>query len=86
MAATFALLAVAMAFLCMVVLVGLVGNAVQNFRYVTDRTDADKTQQRIIVSMLAIAGFILLLCAAYVVLYTTVFFSRFTRLSSRRQQ
>lgn len=85
MAATFALIAVTMAFLFMVVLVGLSGNAVLNFRYAVDRTDAGKTQEKLQISMLAIANFIMLICVAYFVLYITVLFSRFTRLSSRRR-
>jgi hypothetical protein len=83
-AATFALLAVTLAFFFTIVLIGLSGNSIQNYLYITTHTDAEKIQNRLLIAILSIALFIMMLCITFFITYIRVFFSSRTRLSSRR--
>lgn len=83
-AATFALATVILAFLFSIVLVGLIGNAVQLTLYTTDRTDAEKTQDKILITILSISSFMVMLCIIFFIMYIHVFFSPSTRQSTRR--
>lgn len=82
-AATFALLAVALAFCFTIVLIGLTGNSIQNFFYKSDLTDADRIQNKLLIGILSIAVFIILLCLTFFIMYIRVFFSSSTRQSIR---
>jgi uncharacterized BrkB/YihY/UPF0761 family membrane protein len=83
-AATFALLAVTLAFFFTIVLIGLMGNAIQNNLYITDLTDADKIQNKLLIAILSIALFIMTLCTIFFIMYIRVFFSSSARQLSRR--
>jgi uncharacterized BrkB/YihY/UPF0761 family membrane protein len=83
-AATFALLAVILAFFFIIVLVGLIGNAVQNNLYTTNLTDAEKTQDKLLIAILSIALFMMVLCIIFFIMYVRVFFSPLTRQSTTR--
>ncbi|CAF1204340.1 unnamed protein product [Adineta ricciae] len=52
-ASTSALIAVTLAFFLMIVLVGLTGNTVQTNLYLTNVTDADKIQHKLLIAMLS---------------------------------
>jgi len=83
-AATFALLAVTLAFFFTIVLVGLIGNAVHNNLYITNRTDAEDTQNKLLIAILSIGLFMMILCVIFFIMYVQVFFSARTRQSIRR--
>lgn len=83
-AATFALIAVALAFLFTITLVGLIGNWVQNNRSITNRTDTEEIQYRLLIGILAIGLFIMILCMIFFLMYIEVFFSSSTRQWTRR--
>jgi Na+/alanine symporter len=82
-AATFALLAVTFALFFTIVLVGLIGNAVQKNMHMTDLTETEKTQYKLLITILAIASFNMIYCMLFFVMYIRVFFSSSTRQSSR---
>ena len=74
-ASTAALVAVTLAFFLMVVLVGLTGNTVQTNFYLTNVSDADKIQQKLVIAMLSVGSFVVVLCIIFFLLYSRVFFS-----------
>lgn len=75
-AATFALIAVGLAFLFTIVLVGLTANALQlNANLYTQ-------QHRLVIAILSIALFILTQCLAYMFIYAGVFVSFAARVAS----
>jgi ABC-type Fe3+ transport system permease subunit len=78
-AAKFALLAVTLAFCFLIVLIGLIGNAIQNNQYMSDRTDADNVQNKLLIAIISIAIFILILCIIFFIMFIRVFFSPSTR-------
>lgn len=82
-AATFALLAVTLAFFFTIVLIGLAGNSIQNNFYMTNSTDADKVQNKILIAILSIASVIMILCITFFIIYIRVFFSSSTRQSNK---
>lgn len=82
--ATFALVAVTLAFLFLIVLIGLIGNAIQNNLYANDRTDADKIQNRLLIAILAIACALMLFSIVFFILYIRVYFSSTIRPSVSR--
>jgi len=83
-AATFALLAVTLAFFFTIVLVGLIGNTVHNNLYITNRTDAEDTQNKLLIAILSIGLFMMILSIIFFIMYVQVFFSARTRQSIRR--
>lgn len=69
----------------MIVLIGLIGNTFQTYRYVTDRTDIDKLQEKLLIAILALAAFVVILCLIYFILYIRVFLSLSTRSTQKYQ-
>lgn len=82
--ATFALVAVTLAFLFLIVLIGLIGNAIQNNLYANDRTDADKIQNRLLIAILSIASALIIFCIMFFIIYMRVYFSSSIRPSVSR--
>lgn len=78
-AATFALLAVTLAFLFMIVLVGLIGNTVQTYIRLTEPVDTDPTQFKLLIAILSIGAFVIVLCMIFFLMYGRVFFARSAR-------
>ena len=74
-ASTSALIAVTLAFFLMIVLVGLTGNTVQTNLYLTNVTDADKIQHKLLIAMLSVGSFVVVLCIIFFLLFSRVFFS-----------
>jgi hypothetical protein len=68
----------------MIVLIGLIGNAIQNNLYANSSVDADKVQNKLLIAMISIAAAIVLLCMIFFVMFIRVFFSPATRPSNRR--
>ena len=83
-AATFALIAVTLAFCFMIVLIGLIGNAIQNNLYVNSTVDADKVQNKLLIAMISISAAIVLLCMIFFAMFISVCFSPATRPSNKR--
>jgi hypothetical protein len=77
-AATFALLAVILAFFFSIVLVGLSANAVQLDQYFGDSI-LNRNQYKLMIAILSLAAFNITLCLAFFIMYITVFFSSPTR-------
>ncbi|UJR16101.1 hypothetical protein I4U23_003013 [Adineta vaga] len=75
-AATFALIAVTLAFFFTIVLIGLSANSVQR------NQDLYPIQYKLIIAILSIALFILTQCIIFFMIYISVFFSSETRISS----
>ncbi|CAF0841822.1 unnamed protein product [Adineta ricciae] len=75
-AATFALIAVTLAFFFTIILVGLTANSIQRDQDLYDM------QRRLIIAILSIALFILTQCLIFFLMYISVFFSSATRISS----
>ncbi|CAF0912815.1 unnamed protein product [Rotaria sp. Silwood1] len=78
-AATSALLAVTLAFLFTIVLVGLAGNSVQNNLSKTDRTNVEKVQDKLLIAILSLAVLVMILCMIFFIMYTKVLFSSSTQ-------
>ncbi|CAF2634777.1 unnamed protein product [Rotaria sp. Silwood2] len=76
--ATFALLAVILAFFFTIVLVGLAGNSVQNNLSKTERTNVEQIQDKLLIAILSIALLIITLCMTFFTMYTKVLFSSST--------
>jgi hypothetical protein len=81
-AATFALIAVTLAFFFAIVLIGLTGNAIQIYQNPAFSTGLETTQYKLIIAILSIAAFILTQCIVFFIMYITVFFSSSTRRST----
>ena len=81
----FALSAVILAFFFTIVLVGLTGNSIQlNSRPVTKRTNAEETQYKLLIAILAMALFVMILYMIFFIIYIRVFVSLSTRRSTKR--
>ncbi|CAF1076850.1 unnamed protein product [Rotaria sordida] len=78
-AATFALLAVILAFFFTIVLIGLAGNSVQNNLSKTERTSAEEVQHKLLIAILSIALFIMILCIIFFAMYIKVLLSSSVR-------
>lgn len=81
-AATFALAAVTLAFFFLIILIGLIGNAIQNNLYANDRTDVDNIQNKLLIAIISIATVPAIFCMIFFLLYIRVFFSSSTRPST----
>ena len=81
-AATFALVVVILAFLFLIVLIGLIGNSIQNNLYANNRTDTDNIQNKLLIAILAIATVPAIFCIIFFLIYIRVFFSSSTRPST----
>jgi len=78
-AATFALIAVTLALLFTIVLVGLTANAIQVYQYPHNGLSLNTVQYQLIIAILSIALFIITHCILFFIMYISVFFSSSTR-------
>ncbi len=78
-AATFALIAVTLAFFFAIVLIGLTANAVQLDQYPGKDSILQRNQYKLIIAILSLAAFIVTLCLSFFLMYLSVFFSSSTR-------
>jgi hypothetical protein len=83
MAATFALIPVTLAFFFTIVLVGLTANSIQIDHYSIYTQHLDRTQYKLLIAILSIALFIITLCLTFFIMYISIFFSLFTRQSTK---
>jgi len=81
-AATFALIAVTLAFFFTIVLIGLTANAIQIYQNPDFYIGLESTQYKLIIAILSIAAFILTQCIIFFIMYISVFFSSSTRQST----
>lgn len=80
---TFALFTVLFAFCFLIVLVGLIGNAIQTNFSTTNHTDAENIQNKILISILSFALLALVFCLVFFLFYIRAFFSSSVRLPNR---